>query len=139
MRNLCNFGAGLLLALLSLSACNDNNVKYPDEYVGFSKRSDDYVFDKTTKEEDISIKIIAAKKSNVDREVAISCSWKPGTQPSLRLLDTKVIIPAKKKSATARIRVFPNKMKQNEEIRVICSPRDTEVKQTQLLITLVAK
>lgn len=128
-----------MLAMLSLSACSDNNAKYPDEYLGFDKVNDSYTFDKQTEEKEIGIKIIAAQKSEKDREVKLTGKWKPGAQGVFRLIDTKVVIPAKKKSATARILVFPKRIKQSEEIRIICSPQDTEAKQTQLTLKLVAK
>ncbi len=139
MRNLCKKGASILLAVLSLGACSNSKSDYPNEYVGFEKMMDTYTFSKTAEEQDINIKIIAAEKQDRDREVSLAGKWKPGEQPVFKLLDTKVAIPAKKKSATARIRFFPKLMKKNTEIRIICSPKDKDVKQTQLTLKLVAK
>ena len=139
MRNLCKKGAGILLAVLCLSACSDSKSNYPGEYVGFEKMTATYTFSKTAEDQDISIKIIAAEKQDKDREVTLAGKWKPGEQPAFRLMDTKVIIPAKKKSATARIRFFPRQMKQNTEVRIICSPKDKNVEQTQLTLKLVVK
>lgn len=139
MKNLCKQGAGILLAMLSLSACSNSKADYPSEFIGFEKMMATYTFNKATEEQDISIKIIAAEKKDKDREVALAGKWKPGEQAVFRLLDTKVVIPAKKKSAKARIRFFPKQMKHNTRIRIICSPNDKDAKQTQLTLNLVAK
>ena len=125
--------------MLSLSACSNDKADYPSEYVGFEKIRATYTFDKATEEQDISIKIIAAEKKDKDREVTLAGKWRPGEQPAFRLLDTKVIIPAKKKAANARIRFFPKLMKQKTEIRIICSPNDKDVKQTQITLKLETK
>ena len=90
-------------------------------------------------EQDINIKIITAEKSSKDREVTLSSHWKPGTQPAFKLLDTQIIIPAKKKSATARIRIYPKQIKRTQEIRIICTPKDKEIKRSQLTIKLFLK
>lgn len=139
MRTMFKQGASLLLVLLGLSACSNSNDKYPDEYIGFDKVAENHSVDNKVDELDINIKIIAAEKKDVDREVALSGKSKPGAQTIFRLLDTKVIIPAKKKSATARIRVFPKLMKKNEEVILICSPKDKDAKQSQITLKLVAK
>ena len=139
MRTIFKQGASLLLVLLSLSACSNSNDKYPDEYIGFDKVAENYSVDNKVDELDINIKIIAAEKKDVDREVTLSGKSKPGAQTIFRLLDAKVIIPAKKKSATARIRVFPKLMKKNEEVILICSPKDKDAKQSQITLKLVAK
>ncbi|MCD8184401.1 MAG: hypothetical protein LUE99_16485 [Bacteroides sp.] len=139
MKNLFTWGAGILFTLLSLSACDDNHANYPKEYVGFDKTIEKYIFNSQAEEQDISIKIIAAEKSGKDREVALSGHWKPGKQSVFKLLDRTVVIPAKKKAATARIRVYPKPIKRTEEIRIVCAPKDTEVKQSQLTLELAIK
>ena len=77
--------------------------------------------------------------SSKDREGTLSSHWKPGTQPAFKLLDTQIIIPAKKKSATARIRIYPKQIKRTQEIRIICTPKDKEIKRSQLTIKLFLK
>lgn len=139
MKNLGKQGAGILLALLSFNACNNIGNNYPPEYVGFEKREETYTLNKLMEEQDISVQIIAAEKRSSDREVALELKSKPGEDPMFRLLDTNVMIPAKKKSATARVRFFPKQMKRNTEIRIICSPQDKEAKQTQLTLKLVTE
>ncbi len=139
MKTICKQGASLLLVLLCLSACSNSNDKYPNEYVGFDKIKENYTLDKKTDEQDINIKIIAADKKNVDREVKLMGKWNPGEKAVFKLLDTKVVIPAKKKSATARIRIYPKMIKNSSEIYLICTPNDKEVKQSQLTLQLVTK
>lgn len=139
MKTFCKQGVSILLALLSLSACSNNDSKYPDEYVGFNKVKEDYSLDKKLDEYDINIKIIAAEKKDADREVNLTVRLKPGEKATSKLVDTKVVIPAKKKSATARLRVYPKKIKSTEEILLICSPKDKESKQSQLTLKLVTK
>lgn len=139
MKTLCMCVASALLASLCLSACSGADSDYPKEYVGFDKIAEDYSFDKKTEEQEISIKIIAAEKSDTDREAAISVRWQPGAPPVFKLLDTKAVIPAKQKSTFVRIRIYPRLIQRNEEIRIVCSPKDKEVKQTQLTLKLVAK
>lgn len=139
MKNLCKFGAAILVVLLSASACDGTDDKYPKEYVGFDKAIETYTFKKNADEQDISIKIIAAKKSEKDREMTFIGKGKPGTQAVFKMLDTKATIPAKKKSATVRVRIYPKLIDKNEEIRIICSPNDKDVKQSQLTLKLVVK
>lgn len=138
-QDLCKQGIGMLLALLSFNACNNSGNNYPSEYVGFEKRTETYTLRKEAKEQDISVKIIAAEKRSVDREVTLVGKWKPGEEPMFRLLDTNVIIPAKKKSALAHVRFFPMQMKRNTEIRMICTPQDKEAKQSQLTLKLATE
>lgn len=139
MKMICKQGASLLLFLLCLSACSNSNDKYPDGYVGFDKIKEDYTLDKKLDEQEISVKIIAADKKDVDREVSLKGQWNPEEKPVFKLLDTKVVIPAKKKSATARILIYPKKIKNSSEIDLICSPNDKEIKQSRLTLKLVAK
>lgn len=139
MKMICKQGASLMLFLLCLSACSNSNDKYPNEYVGFDKIKENYTLDKKTDEQDISIKIIAANKTEVDREVKLMGKWNPGEKPVFKLLDTKVVISAKKKSTTARIRIYPKMIKNSSKIYLICTPDDKEVKQSQLILQLVAK
>lgn len=147
MRTILRQGASLLLVLLSLSACSNSNDKYPNEYIGFDQVKKDFSVDKKMGEQDFSIKIIVAEKKDVDREVALTGKWQSGEtgkwEPEapipFKLLDTKVIIPAKKKSATARIRVFPKRIRNSEEVRIICTPKDKDAKQSQITLKLVAK
>ena len=139
MKNLCTIGTSILFILLILSACDDNKSNYPKNYVGFGKGIESYTVNRQSAEQDITIKIITAEKSSKDREVTLSSHWKPGTQPAFKLLDTQIIIPAKKKSATARIRIYPKQIKRTQEIRIICTPKDKEIKRSQLTIKLFLK
>ena len=139
MKSLCTIGTGILFAILCLSACNDDHAGYPTNYTGFDKITESCTVDCRTEEQDISLKIIAIKKREEDREVSLSARSKPGTQPAFKLLDTRLVIPAKKKYATVRIRIYPKQIKHNQEIRITCTPADKEVKQSQLLLKLTVK
>lgn len=139
MKSLCTIGASILFALLCLGACNDSHANYPKEYVGFDKIVESHTINRQAEEQDISIKIIAIEKSERDREVVLSGRWKPGKQPAFKLVDTRITIPAKKKSATARVLIYPKQIKHTEEMYIICTPGDKEVKQSQLKLKLVVK
>lgn len=128
-----------MLALLSLSACGGDTANYPDEFVGFDKVSKSYTFDRQAENQEISVKIIAASKSREDRKAVLNIRWNPMKKPVAKLIDTEVVIPANKKSATARIRVLPKQIKQHETLHVICSPKDGKAKQSQLVLKLAVK
>lgn len=139
MKDLWRQGAAALCAVLCLSACDNSGSDYPAEYIGFKEIKETYTFSKAEEEKEVSLKIIAAEKKETDREVRLEGRSKPGEEPAFRLLDTKVVIPAKKKSATARLRLYPNRMKKHTEVRIICTPSDKEVKQTQLTLKLTVE
>lgn len=137
------------LSLFLLGACAKNE-HYPDKYVGFAKKNQTLKFNKADEEKEVSFKIIATEKKDEDREVALSCLWDSrnrgnnnrwGTQRKAvcKLLDTKVVIPARKKSATVRLRVFPKRIDEKEVVRIVCSTNDKEVKPSQLTLQLTTK
>lgn len=138
MRNLCKKGAGILLAVLCLSACSDSKSNYPGEYVGFEKMTATYTFSKTAEDQDISIKIIAAEKQDKDREVTLAGKWKPGEQPAFRLMDTKVIIPAKR-NRQRHAYVFSQADETKYRSQDYLFAQRQNVKQTQLTLKLVVK
>lgn len=109
MKNLCTIGTSILFILLILSACDDNKSNYPKNYVGFGKGIESYTVNRQSAEQDINIKIITAEKSSKDREVTLSSHWKPGTQPAFKLLDTQIIIPAKRNQPLPAFAFIPNK------------------------------
>lgn len=139
MTTICRQGASILLALLCLSACSDNDANYPNEYIGFNEGRKEYTVDKTKDEQEISVKVIAAGKKDSDREATLTYRAIPGKGVPYKLLDKQVVIPAKKKSATVRICIYPKQIKKNEEIHLVCMPKDKDVKQTLLTIKLVTK
>ena len=139
MKSLFTIGAGILFALLGLSGCENNHGDYPKEYIGFDKTIESYTVNRQVEEQEIDIKIIAIEKSQKDREVTLKGNRKPGAKPIFKLVDTRIIIPAKKKSTTARIRIYPKQIKRSEKIYIICTPKNKEVKQSQLTLKLVVK
>lgn len=139
MKLFSKFKIGFFFILFILSACSKNDSNYPNEYVGFEKSIMNYTLDKNIDEKEISLKIIAAEKKNVDREVVIMGKWKPGEDPAFRLLDTEAVIPARKKSASIRVRFYPKKIKYKKEILLVCTPKYKDAKQTQIALRLSVK
>lgn len=127
-----------MLALLSLSACDSQN-DYPNDYIGFGRKTESYTLSKQEEERDIDIRIIAGSKSEKEREVALSTNRRPDAPEAFRLLDRRIIIPAHKKTATARIRVYPKKLRKREYIVLLCSPKDKDIQQTQLTLQLLVE
>lgn len=138
-----------LSLIMMLGACSKNE-HYPEKYIGFEKSSQTLKFSKAEEEKDISLKLITAEKKDEDREVTISYLWDSqhrgnsnrwGNQRKAvcKLLDKKVVIPARKKSATVHLRFFPKQMDEKEVIRVVCSPNDKSVKPSQITLQLTCK
>lgn len=136
------------LSLFLLGACTQNE-NYPDKYVGFAKSNETLKFNKADEEKEVSFKIIASEKKDEDREVTLSCLWDSknrgnnqwGNQRKAvcKLRETKVVIPARKKSAMVYLRVFPKQIDEKEVVRLICSPKNKDVKPSQLTLKLTAK
>lgn len=134
----------LALFVLNLTACGGNE-HYPENYIGFKQPSQAIACRKTEDAKDISLAIIATGKAETDREMAISCqwdaaqgAWKPDKKPVYRLLDKKAVIPAGKQETYIRIRIFPQRIGQEETLRIICTPKDSQVQPTQMTLRLVA-
>lgn len=134
-----------MLGILSLScmllvACEDNNnSNFPKEYVGFEKNILTYSFDKHKETEELTVKIIAADKADADREVTISGAVQPGKKPVFSIADKKVVLPAHKKSAHVRIKIYPKEIKSKSNFRLYCTPQNKEVKVSQLMVQLNPK
>lgn len=139
MKQLCKQLAGAAGILFILAACGESNSNYPQEYVGFDKTVIDYSVNKNSDTEELDIKIVAADKKNEDREVLISGINKPGQTAVFSLEDRKVIVPAKKKSATVRVTLYPKRVTNSAEFRLVCTPQDKDAKKTQITIRLTAK
>ena len=127
--------AGVAGLLFILSACSNNSSSYPEEYVGFEKVTQNYSFDKSKDTEEFSVKIIAAEKKNEDR-VLINGINMPGKAVIFSIEDKTVIIPAKKKSANLRVKIYPKRVTDNAQFRIVCTPKDKEGKKTQITIHL---
>ena len=139
MKQLCKQMAGAAAILFILAACSENNSNYPEEYVGFDKTTKNYSFDMSKDVEEFDIKIIAAEKKKEDREVLINGVSMPGQTVVFSIEDKKVIIPAKKKSANLHVKIYPKKIKNKAEFRIVCIPQDKEAKRTQITVYLQPK
>lgn len=137
------------MALLMLGACSKSE-HYPEKYIGFEKSSLALKFNKSEAEKEISLKLITAEKKDEDREVELSYLWDSqhrgnsnrwGKQRKAicKLTDKKVVIPARKKSVTVRLRVFPKLMEDKEVVRVVCSPKDKSLRPSQITLQLTTK
>ena len=127
MKRFCKQMAGTAGLLFILAACSNNSSSYPEEYVGFEKATKNYSFDKN---------IIAAEKKNEDREVLINGINMPGKAAIFSIENKTVIIPAKKKSANLRVKIYPKRVTDKAEFRIVCTPKDKEGKKTQITIHL---
>ena len=136
MKQLCKQMAEAVGILFILAACGNDNSNYPQEYVGFNKATKNYSFDKNKDTDEFEIKIIAAEKKNEDREVLINGINLPGQAAVFSIEDKKVIIPAKKKSANLRVKIFPKRIKNKAEFRIVSIPQDKEAKKTQITVYL---
>jgi len=139
MRQLCNQMAGAIGLLFVLASCGDSNSNFPQEYVGFDKTTLNYSFDKSKDSEEFDVKIIAADKKNEDREVLINGVNIPGKAIVFSIEDKKVIIPAKRKSANVRVKIYPPRIKNKAEFRMVCTPQDKDAKRTQITINLTPR
>ena len=108
MKRFCKQMAGTAGLLFILAACSNNSS--PEEYVGFEKATKNYSFDKNKDTEEFDVKIIAAEKKNEDREVLINGINMPGKAAIFSIENKTVIIPAKKKSANLRVKIYPKRV-----------------------------
>ena len=121
MKRFCKQMAGTAGLLFILAACSNNSSSYPEEYVGFEKATKNYSFDKNKDTEEFDVKIIAAEKKNEDREVLINGINMPGKAAIFSIENKTVIIPAKKKSANLRVKIYPKRVTDKAEFRNIQS------------------
>lgn len=138
MKTICQLTTGAMLLLSVLASCSKDS-KYPHDYIGFEKHSFDYAFDPGRSSEELDVKIIAADKKDQDREVTIEGVTPPGKKPVFSIPEKKVVIRAKKKSANVRIKIYPEQIGKQGTLRLVCTPKDKEVKSTQLMIKLKPK
>lgn len=129
----------VLLAVMSLTACDNQNDKYPKDYLGFEKFLENYTFERRVESREITLKVIAAEKTDTERKATISIKNLPGRQPAYTLLDKEVTIAPKKKTAHVRIRIYPAKIQKSDEIRLTCTPKDKKVKATTITLKLAVK
>ncbi len=135
----------LIIALNALVACSESE-HYPKQYLGFKHTYREFTFPKTEDTHDIIVTIIATEKSDKDRKVTITSqwnagggSWKPSKEAIFQLLDKSVTIPAQKKSANVRLRIFPRRIKQSETVYLTCKPQNRDIHSTQITLKLNIK
>ena len=130
----------VLLAVMSLTACDNHNDKYQFKFNQFlEKFLENYTFERGVESREITLKIIAAEKTDTERKATISIKNLPGRQPAYTLLDKEVTIAPKKKTAHVRIRIDPAKIQKSDEIRLTCTPKDKKVKATTITLKLAVK
>lgn len=143
MKQYYQTGTLVLLLSLCLASCQDNKKDYPTKYVGFERSSDNYYYDKNNTEETIELKIIAADKEKSNRVVKITATsiTIPGEGAFYQLIESQVTIQAGHKSATARIKIFPNRVIKRSLLRVVCTPqwKDEEAKESQISLRMLPK
>lgn len=139
MKHLGKHLTALAAIFLILTSCSQNNSNYPEEYVGFDKVKVEFTFDTSKTSEEFTVKVIAAEKKNEDRKVHITGTVVPGEEAVYSIEDKKLIIPAKKKSANVRIKIFPKMIKKPKEFRLVCNPKDKAAKKTQMTIRLIPR
>lgn len=138
MKTTAKLMAGAWMLLAVLASC-DKNSNYPKEYVGFEKRSIEYAFSPEKNTEEFDVKIIAADKQDRDREVTVEGVTTPGKKPVFSIDTKKVVIPAKKKSAKVRVKIYPERIAKQSTLRLVCTPKDKKAQSTQLMIKLKPK
>lgn len=140
-KNYLTATASLLLSLC-LASCNDDK-DYPANYVGFEHNSQEYHYDKSIREGVLEVKIIAVDKEKKDRIVRLSGSSTeiPGEPSCFQLTEKQVTIKADQKSATTRIKIFPNRILRNSALRLTCTPqwKENDPKQSLLIIKFTPK
>ena len=86
-----------------------------------------------------TLKLSLRRRKKEDREVLINGVSMPGQTVVFSIEDKKVIIPAKKKSANLHVKIYPKKIKNKTEFRIVCIPQDKEAKRTQITVYLQPK
>lgn len=123
-----------------ISACGGNNNKnFPTDYVGFEKSAEKYSYDTQSKEETITIKVMAVSKKDEDRKVKLSTNKSAIFGESYTLSQNEVIIKAGQKSVNATIKLYPTKILKGTYIKVLCTPLWKDAESSQLNIELIPK
>lgn len=137
----------LAVALLALGACGENE-HVPQQYFGFKHTSQEFTFRKAEDACEITVMVITTEKSDKDRKATISIQqkmeddqpWKPSKKTAIQLLDKTITIPAQQKSAKVRLRIFPQRIKQQQTtVYLACKPQDREAHPTYITLKLTAK
>jgi hypothetical protein len=131
------FAGASFVLLVVLTACGGAG-NLPPEYIGFEKATKEVTFDKSLSEYVFTVKLIASEKSDDDRTLSIAGSFRPGENKVFNVETPRVVFAAKQKSADARVKIFPQMIKGQRDILLICTPQNLQnAKVTQLRVTLV--
>ena len=128
-----------LFLVVGLPACNDDNKRFPTDYVGFEKAAESYTYDVQNKEETINIKVMAVSKKDEERKVKLSINKSAIFGEGYNLSQSEVVILAGQKSATATIKLYPKKLIKGTYIQVLCTPLWKDAESSQLNIKLIPK
>lgn len=139
MKQICKQTARVASLLCLLTACSNSDSNYPQEYIGFEKTTLTHSFDSNKDTEELYVKIVAADKKDEDRTVRINGINLPEQEDVFSLEDKTVTVPAKKKSANLRVKIFPRKIKQKAIFRIVCTPQEKKAKKTEITVHLVRK
>lgn len=131
----------LFTMALTFASCNDNNSEYPDKYVGFASKAQDFTYRKDSPGEEIQVKIIAVDKSKEDRVVYITTPQKPqnGQSSFFKIKESKIMIKEGKKSAKVTIALYPQKIGISNYIQLTCTPQDKKSETSTTTIRLLKK
>ncbi|MDR0893755.1 MAG: hypothetical protein LBN06_00395 [Prevotellaceae bacterium] len=128
-----------LFGLLVLVACSGTN-RFPSDYIGFEKSVIDRSFEKGAAAEGFDVKIIAAEKSEKDREVVVAAVNPPGRGVVLTVEQSIVVIPAKKKSVMVPMKIYPSRINGTKvSIRVVCKEKESANSESQMMVNLSLK
>ncbi len=139
MKQICKQMARATSLLCLLTACSNGDSNYPQEYIGFEKTTLTHSFDSNKDTEELLVKIVAADKKDEDREVRLNGINLPEQEDVFSLVEKTVTIPAKKKSANLRVKIFPKRIKQKAIFRIVCTPQEKKAKKTEITVHLVRK
>ncbi len=141
MRKLNKASIGLFAILatcLYLFSCQNDKDNYPQDYVGFEKKSLTVECNRDQAEKTLEVKIKASEKSREDRTVQLSTPPSPhGVAEIMRLTEQEVIIKAGQKSTTTIVKIYPKRMVLKQQSVIIsCTPQWKEGKISKMNILL---
>ncbi|MDR1003601.1 MAG: hypothetical protein LBL97_01115 [Prevotellaceae bacterium] len=136
MKKVSMYCTGIFCLLMALTSCSSSN-NYPSDYVGFEKSEISRTLNKDKATEEFSVKIIAAEKSDKDREVIVTV-MNPPNKVLLTAEKSVVVIPAKKTSAMITLKAYPPRIDEGKKpnVRVNCKLKESTKSGSQLTIHL---
>lgn len=131
----------ILTLALALTSCDGSNNSYPEKYIGFEKSECDLAYRENDEQVEMQVKIIAVDKSKEDRVVLIESpqSSQSTIKHFFRIKESRITIPAGKKSAKATITVYPKNLSILRKLQLICRPQTPGAEASKLIIRLVKK